>query len=71
MAEVVEEFVFSPKANIGTPGVEGHPRMLNRFLAAIFHPMIHAGCGLEFGLPGLVAEGAFAVTVYVPDNAPA
>ena len=55
--EVIEEYIFSSKANIGGPGVEGHPRMLNRFLAAIVHPMIHVGCGLEFGLPGLVAEG--------------
>ena len=56
-AEVVEEYVFSSRANIGGTGIDGHPRMLNRFLAAIYHPMIHLGCGLEFGFPGLVAEG--------------
>ena len=60
-AEVIEEFIFSVKANVGGHGIEGHPRMLNRFLAAIVHPMIHLGCGLEFGLPGLVAEGELNV----------
>ena len=57
VTEVIEEYIFSPKANIGGPGIDGQPRLLNRFLASIVHPMIHTGCGLEFGLLGLVAEG--------------
>lgn len=32
------------------------PEMLNRFLSGLLHPMIHAGHGMEFGLPGLVVE---------------
>ena len=54
---VLEEYVFAAKANVGGPGNDGHPRMLNRLLALIVHPMIHVGNGLEFGLLGLVAEG--------------
>ena len=57
VTEVLEEYVFSAKANVGGPGIEGQPRMLNRFFAALIHPLIHAGNGLEFGLLGLVAEG--------------
>ncbi len=57
VTDVLEEYIFSSKANIGGPGVKEHPRMLNRWLAAIVHPMIHVGNGLEFGLLGLVAEG--------------
>lgn len=37
------------------------PQMLNRFLDGLMHPMIHVGHGLEFGLPGTVAEGAHCV----------
>ena len=55
--EVLEEYIFSAKANVGGPGVEGTPRMLSRFYAVLIHPMIYIGCGLEFGFPGLVAEG--------------
>ncbi|KAI0357098.1 hypothetical protein OH77DRAFT_1422596 [Trametes cingulata] len=57
VTEVLEEYVFSTKANVGGPGIEGEPHMLARFLAALVHPLIHAGCGLEFGFLGLVAEG--------------
>ena len=31
--------------------------MLDRFLASVIHPIIQLGHGLEFGLPGLIAEG--------------
>ena len=57
VTEVLEEYVFSAKANIGGPETKGQPRMLNRFLAGLVHPMIHTGNGLEFGILGLVAEG--------------
>ena len=57
VTEVLEEYVFSAKANVGGPGIEGQPRMLNRFFAAGIHPLIHIGNGLEFGILGLVAEG--------------
>ena len=57
VTEVLEEYVFSAKANVGGPEIEGQPRMLNRFFAAGIHPLIHIGNGLEFGILGLVAEG--------------
>ena len=57
VTEVLEEYVFSAKANVGGPEIEGQPRMLNRFFAALVHPLIHTGNGLEFGILGLVAEG--------------
>jgi len=57
---VLEEHVFDQKANFdGSGGVQ--PEMLNRFLDAILHPMIHVGYGFEFGLPGMVVEGTHGV----------
>ena len=51
MAAVVERYIFSKAVN------EPRPQMLGRFLGGLVHPMIHAGYGLEFRLPGMVAEG--------------
>ncbi len=31
--------------------------MLARFIGGAIHPLIHVGYGMEFGLPGIVAEG--------------
>ena len=59
-ATTMEKYIFAPKANIpdaaGSNAVPAH-LMVNRFLSQLFHPMIHTGCGLEFGFLGLVAEG--------------
>ncbi|KAJ7575961.1 hypothetical protein C8J56DRAFT_974211 [Mycena floridula] len=53
---VIEEWIFSSRANFDSyNGVK--PMMLNRLLAGILHPMLYLGYGLEFSLPGLVAEG--------------
>ncbi|KAL0573270.1 hypothetical protein V5O48_008677 [Marasmius crinis-equi] len=58
IANVIEESIFSSAANFGSKGKSGeHPEMLNRFLDGILHPMIHVGYGVEFNLPGMVAEG--------------
>ncbi|RPD56826.1 hypothetical protein L226DRAFT_574175 [Lentinus tigrinus ALCF2SS1-7] len=67
-ADVLEKYIFSPKANVGGPGIDAHPRMLNRLLAVLLHPMIHAGNGLEFGLLGLVAEGLAQAAVHRDDS---
>lgn len=57
-ASVIEEFIFSPKANIEPPKPGKEPmQMAGRFLAGLFHPLIHAGYGCEFGLLGQLAEG--------------
>ncbi|KAI0739605.1 hypothetical protein C8Q80DRAFT_1222014 [Daedaleopsis nitida] len=70
VTEVIEEYIFSAKANVGGPGVDGSPRLLNRFLASIVHPMIHTSCGLEFGILGLVAEGLAQSAVHPADAGP-
>ncbi|KAJ8488960.1 hypothetical protein ONZ45_g13749 [Pleurotus djamor] len=58
---VLEDYVFSAKANHGSPS---KPQMLNRFLAGLLHPLIHTGYGAELGLPGLVAEGLAQTAVH-------
>ena len=56
VSSILEEYIYSPDANlIGKAGRE--PRMATRFLAGLLHPIIHAGFGIEFGLPGVFAEG--------------
>lgn len=52
----MEEYIFAPSANFDN-SAKTPRRMLSRMLAVLFHPMIHAGNGLEFGIPGLIAEG--------------
>lgn len=52
----VEKYVFSKEANID-PANKSHPRMLDRFMAALYHSIIHVGYGIEFGVPGMVIEG--------------
>ncbi|KAI0085243.1 hypothetical protein BDY19DRAFT_1059708 [Irpex rosettiformis] len=54
--QVLEKYVMSADANI-VPGKNGKaPLMLSRFMAGLLHPYIHAGYGVEFEIPGLVAE---------------
>jgi hypothetical protein len=62
ISHTLEEFLFSPSANVGVK--EGlfdedapQPHMLARFFSGVVHPVIHTGYGLEFGLPGMLAEG--------------
>lgn len=50
-AKVLEEYVFSDEAN--APGVA----MLARCVGGLLHAIIHIGYGVEFAVPGLVAEG--------------
>ncbi|KAG6863736.1 hypothetical protein C0991_003623, partial [Blastosporella zonata] len=59
---VLDEYVFDKSANFGTSG-KG-PEMLNRLLDGIAHPMIHAGYGVEFGLPGVVVEGLASAAIH-------
>lgn len=49
----LERFVFSHDANRG----HDNPRMLDRFLAGLFHPLIHFGHSPEFGVDGMAVEG--------------
>ncbi|ESK83662.1 hypothetical protein Moror_2162 [Moniliophthora roreri MCA 2997] len=64
-AAVLEEHVFSSAANFASKGQSGeHPKMLGRFLGSLVHPMIHIGYGVEFNMPGLVAEGLAQAAVH-------
>lgn len=45
---VLEEWIFSMKANFNTNSRGQQPEMLNRLLAGILHPLLYLGYGLEF-----------------------
>lgn len=60
---MLEKYLFTPEYN------ESPRRMLSRFLMGVVHPIIHAGYGCEFGLPGLVAEGLAMACVQEDDLA--
>ncbi|KAH7911877.1 hypothetical protein BJ138DRAFT_1084821 [Hygrophoropsis aurantiaca] len=64
----LEEYVFSDEHNfnLDTQGGEQH-QFLFRFFDGVLHPMIHVGYGLEFGLPGMVAEGLAMMTCHDGD----
>ncbi|CDO68531.1 hypothetical protein BN946_scf184998.g28 [Trametes cinnabarina] len=67
----IEEYIFSPKANIEPPAPGEPPlQMANRFLAGQLHCLIHTGYGCEFGLLGQLSEG-LAMTAVHPPVAPA
>ncbi|KAJ7599286.1 hypothetical protein C8J56DRAFT_1040180 [Mycena floridula] len=70
ISAVVEEYIFSHKANFNPSLKSGHPQMLDRFLASLVHPMIHLGYGLEFGLPGIVLEGLAQTAVHDVEATP-
>lgn len=56
----VEQWLFS--ADVNTPqGAHGSAKMLIRLHAGLVHALIHVGYGVEFGLPGMVIEGASSV----------
>lgn len=53
---VLEKYIFSRDFNFAS---DGEPlRMLDRFVSSLLRPLIHMGYGYEFGLPGIVVEGA-------------
>lgn len=52
VSQTLEEYVFSEKLNTGD-----ETGVLSRFVAALFHALIHIGHGLEFGLEGMLVEG--------------
>jgi hypothetical protein len=62
LARVLEDHLFSPVYNYGDPARRGapldrQPQMLDRFVSGLLHPFIHTGLGVEFGIPGITAEG--------------
>ncbi|KAG0704109.1 hypothetical protein DFH29DRAFT_802401 [Suillus ampliporus] len=66
-ARTFEEYIFAPSANyLAEPHSEkdGHPEMMARFIGGLLHPLIHIGCGAEFGLLGVSAEGLGMTAVH-------
>ncbi|KXN91320.1 Oxidoreductase AflY [Leucoagaricus sp. SymC.cos] len=49
--KTLETFMFSKECN------SRNTEMLSRFLSGLLHPLIHAGYGAEFSLPGMLVEG--------------
>ncbi|KAF8903483.1 hypothetical protein CPB84DRAFT_1678024 [Gymnopilus junonius] len=66
---ILEEYVFATDANfVSGRSADKQPEMLNRFFAGLLHPMIHAGFGIEFNLPGTFAEGLAQTAVHPADS---
>lgn len=63
---VLEEYIFARNANF-VEGATKQPEMLTRFYAALIHPLIHTGFGVEFNLPGIFAEGKHTC-IYISHN---
>lgn len=65
MREVLEKYIFSREFNFdGKLNDAEQPRMLDRFVGGLLHPVIHTGYGYEFGLPGIIAEGNAPGCIY-------
>lgn len=65
-SDILEKYIFSSEYNINDSLASGkqQPEMLNRFVEILIHPLIHAGYGAEFGLPGMLAEGLAQASVH-------
>lgn len=63
--KTLEDYLYSKGANFNDRAEAAgsqQPEMFGRFMSGLLHPLIHTGYGLEFGLPGVLAEGiAFRV----------
>ena len=57
ISALLEEYIFESSANFAGKDDHDQPEMLNRFHDGLLHPHIHTGFGVEFGLPGIFAEG--------------
>lgn len=69
VSKTIDVYVFSKKANYEDDAErEGRKQkaMFSRFIGGLFHPLIHLGYGVEFGIPYMVTE-ALAQTA-ISDN---
>ncbi|EIN04883.1 hypothetical protein PUNSTDRAFT_75682 [Punctularia strigosozonata HHB-11173 SS5] len=57
VAATLKTYLFSYRYNFGDGTLGSRPYMLDRFVAGVIHPLIHVGYGVEFGIPGILAEG--------------
>ena len=56
----LKDHLYSKSANFDgrvEAGRSRQPEMFSRFMSGLVHSIIHVGNGLEFGLPGILAEG--------------
>ncbi|CCO35038.1 hypothetical protein BN14_09151 [Rhizoctonia solani AG-1 IB] len=60
LPQTFERFIFSHEAN----WAKDEPRMLDRFMAGLLHPMIHFGHAAEFGVEGMAVEGLAQAVVH-------
>ncbi|KZV76470.1 hypothetical protein PENSPDRAFT_680138 [Peniophora sp. CONT] len=72
-AELLNRFLFSPayNHNANLPAEAQQPIMIDRLMGAIFHPLIHLGCGVEFGIQQQIAEGLAHAAIHPPWEADA
>ncbi|KAG6885099.1 hypothetical protein C0993_005866 [Termitomyces sp. T159_Od127] len=69
VTSALEDYVFSEKANFMSGNkADEQPEMLNRLMDGILHSMIQVGHGLEFNVPGLVAEGLAWTAVHIKSS---
>ncbi|KAF9509405.1 hypothetical protein BS47DRAFT_1373523 [Hydnum rufescens UP504] len=57
VSKTLEEYIYSRKANYDDQLGNNQPEMFSRFIGSLYHPLIHLGYGLEFGVVGVVAGG--------------
>ncbi|KAG8743557.1 hypothetical protein FRC11_013852 [Ceratobasidium sp. 423] len=60
LRQTLERFIFSHEAN----WTKDEPRMLDRFIAGLVHPLIHFGHAAEFGVEGMAVEGLAEAAVH-------
>ncbi|PFH47437.1 hypothetical protein AMATHDRAFT_198053 [Amanita thiersii Skay4041] len=65
-AAAVEDYIFSLDANFSEDG--SSIAMFSRFLAAVYHPIIFVGYGLELGIPGMVVQGLAQAAIHKDDS---
>ena len=56
-SQTLEKYIFHENANLTSEGHLG-PQMVNRLVGGLLHPLIHVGHWAEFGVSGMLAEGA-------------
>ncbi|KAF8687882.1 hypothetical protein RHS03_09879, partial [Rhizoctonia solani] len=64
LPQTLEKFVFSNGENWTKDG----PGMLDRFMSAVIHPLIHLGDAAEFGVEGMAVEGLAQTAVHDVDH---
>ncbi|CAE6434895.1 unnamed protein product [Rhizoctonia solani] len=60
LRQTFERFIFSHEAN----WTKNEPRMLDRFISGLLHPLIHFGHAAEFGVEGMAVEGLAQAAVH-------